>query len=47
MRSGATQAPDPGGIPVRTILLGVAGVMLVALGGTGAGAILKRDPLLT
>ncbi|MFI9817261.1 polyprenol phosphomannose-dependent alpha 1,6 mannosyltransferase MptB [Saccharothrix variisporea] len=47
VRSGATQAPDPGGIPIRTILLGVAGVMLVALGGTGAGAILKRDPLLT
>ncbi|MEU4802500.1 polyprenol phosphomannose-dependent alpha 1,6 mannosyltransferase MptB [Actinosynnema sp. NPDC023587] len=46
MRSGATQVPDPGGIPVRTILLGVAGVMLIALGGTGAGAILKRDPLL-
>ncbi|MBW4721641.1 polyprenol phosphomannose-dependent alpha 1,6 mannosyltransferase MptB [Saccharothrix sp. SC076] len=46
MRSGATQPPDPGGIPVRTILLGVAGVMLVALGGTGAGAVLKRDPLL-
>ncbi|MEU6156052.1 polyprenol phosphomannose-dependent alpha 1,6 mannosyltransferase MptB [Actinosynnema sp. NPDC047251] len=31
---------------MRTILLGVAGVMLVALGGTGAGATLKRDPLL-
>ncbi|GGP41200.1 hypothetical protein GCM10010185_10370 [Saccharothrix coeruleofusca] len=31
---------------MRTILLGVAGVMLIALGGTGAGAILKRDPLL-
>ncbi|MBB5959911.1 alpha-1,6-mannosyltransferase [Saccharothrix tamanrassetensis] len=46
MRSSATPVPDPGGIPVRTILLGVAGVMLVALGGTGAGAILKRDPLL-
>ena len=50
VRSSATQArdrPDPGGIPIRTILLGVAGVMLVALGGTGAGAILKRDPLIT
>ncbi|MEU5692655.1 polyprenol phosphomannose-dependent alpha 1,6 mannosyltransferase MptB [Actinosynnema sp. NPDC020468] len=53
MPSAATQVddargrPDPGGIPIRTILLGVAGVMLVALGGSGAGAILKQDPLLT
>ena len=46
VRSGATRVPEPGGIPLRTILLGVAGVMLVALGGTGAGATLKRDPLL-
>jgi alpha-1,6-mannosyltransferase len=38
--------PEPTGIPIRTILLGVAGVTLIAFGGTGAGAILKRDPLL-
>ncbi|KAA2256560.1 hypothetical protein F0L68_26230 [Solihabitans fulvus] len=34
------------GLPVRTILLGVLGVMLVALGGTGAGATLVHDPVL-
>jgi alpha-1,6-mannosyltransferase len=40
-------APERGrGVPVRTILLGLAGVALIALGGTGAGATLKRDPLL-
>lgn len=43
----AGEHDDPRGIPIRTILLGVAGVMLIALGGTGAGATLKRDPLLT
>ncbi|WP_211268979.1 polyprenol phosphomannose-dependent alpha 1,6 mannosyltransferase MptB [Saccharothrix syringae] len=49
VRSSATperDRPDPGGIPIRTILLGVAGVMLLALGGTGAGAVLKHDPLI-
>ncbi|HEX6343976.1 MAG TPA: hypothetical protein VFZ92_23160, partial [Umezawaea sp.] len=39
--------PEPTGIPVRTILLGVLGVSLIALGGAGAGAVLKTDPLLT
>ncbi|WP_461119773.1 polyprenol phosphomannose-dependent alpha 1,6 mannosyltransferase MptB [Saccharothrix stipae] len=43
---GRSDRPDPGGIPIRTILLGVGGVMLIALGGTGAGAILKHDPLI-
>ncbi|GLZ34269.1 hypothetical protein Lesp02_64560 [Lentzea sp. NBRC 105346] len=33
-------------IPVRTTMLGVLGVALVAIGGTGAGATLKRDPLI-
>ncbi|WP_367130945.1 polyprenol phosphomannose-dependent alpha 1,6 mannosyltransferase MptB [Saccharothrix sp. HUAS TT1] len=46
-RGDPADRPDPGGIPIRTILLGVGGVMLIALGGTGAGAILKHDPLLT
>lgn len=46
VRSSATPGLEPRGIPVRTILLGVAGVMLVALGGSGAGAVVKRDPLL-
>ncbi|NUT46520.1 MAG: polyprenol phosphomannose-dependent alpha 1,6 mannosyltransferase MptB [Saccharothrix sp.] len=52
VRSSATRLTDPrdrtdpGGIPIRTILLGVGGVMLLALGGTGAGAILKHDPVL-
>ncbi len=39
--------PEPTGIPIRTILLGVAGVSLISLGGAGAGAVLKIDPLLT
>ncbi|TWP44498.1 DUF2029 domain-containing protein [Lentzea tibetensis] len=33
-------------IPIRTTMLGLLGVALVALGGTGAGATLKRDPLI-
>ncbi|PRY34003.1 polyprenol phosphomannose-dependent alpha 1,6 mannosyltransferase MptB [Umezawaea tangerina] len=43
-----TRTPsEPTGIPIRTILLGVAGVTLISLGGAGAGAVLKTDPLLT
>ncbi|MFI6100435.1 polyprenol phosphomannose-dependent alpha 1,6 mannosyltransferase MptB [Lentzea sp. NPDC051213] len=34
-------------IPIRTTMLGLLGVALIALGGMGAGAILERDPLLT
>ena len=33
-------------IPVRTTVLGLLGVTLIALGGTGAGAVPKHDPLL-
>lgn len=33
-------------IPIRTTMLGLLGVALIALGGMGAGAILERDPLL-
>ena len=44
----ATRVPaEPTGIPIRTILLGVVGVSLISLGGAGAGAVLKIDPLLT
>ncbi|HWO62017.1 MAG TPA: polyprenol phosphomannose-dependent alpha 1,6 mannosyltransferase MptB [Umezawaea sp.] len=46
--SAATRAPaEPTGIPIRTILLGVVGVSLLSIGGAGAGAVLKIDPLLT
>src|SRR4051794_38518613 len=46
--SAAVSTPiEDNGIPVRTILLGVAGVSLISLGGAGAGAVLKVDPLLT
>jgi alpha-1,6-mannosyltransferase len=49
-KSPAAEKPaveNPAGIPIRTILLGVAGVTLITIGGAGAGAILKTDPLLT
>ncbi|MFB9902480.1 polyprenol phosphomannose-dependent alpha 1,6 mannosyltransferase MptB [Allokutzneria oryzae] len=49
---GAVGSPKPGtvpatGIPVRTILLGVIGACLAALGALGAGGTLVRDPILS
>jgi alpha-1,6-mannosyltransferase len=41
-----TDAKAARGVPIRTIMLGLGGVALMTLGGTGAGATLKRDPLL-
>jgi alpha-1,6-mannosyltransferase len=47
-QAGSPGAPsEPTGIPIRTILLGLAGVTLVTMGAAGAGAVLKTDPLLT
>ncbi|MFD9738631.1 polyprenol phosphomannose-dependent alpha 1,6 mannosyltransferase MptB [Umezawaea sp. NPDC059074] len=46
-RAAVSTPPEPSGIPIRTILLGVAGVSLISLGGAGAGAVLKTDPVLT
>jgi alpha-1,6-mannosyltransferase len=44
---GNPAVENPAGIPIRTILLGLAGVTLITVGGAGAGAVLKTDPLLT
>ena len=33
--------------PIRTLLLGLGGMILIVLGGVGAGATLTHDPLLT
>src|SRR5688500_1672457 len=34
-------------VPPRVLRLGALGGLLIALGGVGAGAVLRRDPLLT
>ena len=34
-------------VPARLLRLGALGGLLIALGGVGAGAVLRRDPLLT
>src|SRR5437588_5191392 len=36
----------PAGVPLRTLVLGLAGMMLITVGGVGAGGTLVHDPLL-
>ena len=49
-QAAATKAPaEPARewpFPIRTALLGLAGMALIAIGGMGAGATLIHDPLL-
>ncbi|GAA4006841.1 polyprenol phosphomannose-dependent alpha 1,6 mannosyltransferase MptB [Allokutzneria multivorans] len=45
--SGTSRTATATGIPSRTILLGVIGACLAALGALGAGGILVRDPILS
>ncbi|WP_169748563.1 polyprenol phosphomannose-dependent alpha 1,6 mannosyltransferase MptB [Allokutzneria albata] len=45
--SGTSRTATATGIPSRTILLGVIGACLAALGALGAGGTLVRDPILS